>query len=89
VTKVGEMLNNVSGRLAILELACMTLNNSDTLNCVFSVKEKNFGTEDYAYELSKFLGQTLRLTMDCQIELDKLEETLQYNVQSSSEKKGA
>jgi len=54
---------------------------------VFSVKEKNFGTEDYAYELSKFLGQTLRLTMDCQIELDKLEETLQYNVQSSSEKK--
>lgn len=89
MTKVGEMLNNVSGRLAILELACMTMNNTDTLNCVFSVKEKNWGSEDYAYEISRFLGQTLRLTMDCQIELDKLEDTLQCNVQESSEKKGA
>jgi hypothetical protein len=89
VTKAGKMLNEVSDRLAIMELACMSLSRTDTLSDMFSVREKNWCAEDYSHALSKFLGETLRLTMDCQVELDKNDLALQCNVQESSEKKGA
>jgi len=85
VTKLGKMLNDVSGRLAIMELACISLAHKDLMDCVFSVKRKNWSADDYNVELSNFLGETLELTMDCQVELDALEKTLQ----ESSEKKGA
>lgn len=89
MTEAGKILNDVSKRLALMELACISLAHKDILDCVFSVKKDNWGVADYAATLSNFLGETLELTMECMTELDKLEDTLQCNVQESSEKKGA
>lgn len=89
MTKAEEMLNEASGNLAILELASKSLSDAVLMKTVFSVKEKNWGFEEYALEISSFTGKTLRLLMDCQIELDKTLSALQYNANESSEKKGA
>ena len=68
MTEVEKMLDEIGDRLAILELACLSLGSKE----LFSVKEKNWDTENYGYALSKFLGKTARLTMDCQNELDRM-----------------
>lgn len=89
MTEAGDMLNKVVGRLAILELAAASLSDEYTLKGLSSVKQGKFNSQNYCYELSQFIGETLVLTMNCQIELDRLEGTLQHNAQESSKKKGA
>jgi hypothetical protein len=65
--KAESMLCQITDRLAILELACMSLGNNDIL----SVKERKFGVDNYGEILSAFVGETLILTMDYSRELDK------------------
>ena len=89
MTKAEKMLDEISGNLAILELASKSLSDVGLMETVFSVKEKNWGFENYALELSIFTGKTLRLLMDYQIELDEKRLALYYNANESSEKKGA